>query len=81
MKRLMVLEETDEYKLRAKTGWSLRNGNNNGWFVGFVESDDNVWFFATNIEPAENFNLDMFGMIRKEITYKALGLLNIVLIP
>ena len=78
MKRLMVLEETDTYILSAKTGWSLRNGNNNGWFVGFVEADDKVYFFATNIEPTEDFNLDMFGMIRKEITYKALKLLNFV---
>ena len=74
----MVIEEQDNFRLSGKTGWSIRNGNNNGWFVGYVEKDNNVYFFATNVEPEEEFNMDMFPMIRKEITYKALKQLNII---
>lgn len=77
MKRLMVLEETEQFRLSAKTGWSIRKGNNNGWFVGFIEVGEQVYLFATNVEPGEKFNLDMFGMIRKEITYKAINHLGI----
>ena len=78
MKRMMVLEQNDEYTLSGKTGWSIRNGNNNGWFVGYVESRNKVYFFATNIEPKEQFNMNMFSMIRKSITYKALEELKII---
>lgn len=72
MKHLMVIEQNDLYTLSGKTGWSIRNGNNNGWFVGYVETRGKVFFFATNIEPYEEFNMDMFPKIRTEITYKAL---------
>jgi beta-lactamase class D len=72
MKRLMVIEETDTFKLSGKTGWSIRNGNNNGWFVGYYEKEGKVLFFATNSNPREKFNMDLFPMIRKEITLQAL---------
>lgn len=77
MKRLMVIEENDSYILSGKTGWSIRNDQNNGWFVGFVEKEEQVYFFATNVEPQEEFNMKMFPKIRKEITAKALKLLGI----
>jgi beta-lactamase class D len=72
MKRLMVIEENDTFKLSGKTGWSIRNGNNNGWFVGYFEKDGKVLFFATNIDPRKEFNMDLFPMIRKQITLQAL---------
>ncbi len=76
MKRMIVIEENETYKLSGKTGWSERNGNNNGWFVGFVETKENTYFFATNIEPNQKFN--MFPMIRKELTFKALEQMEIM---
>ena len=78
MKRMIVIEEDETYKLSGKTGWSIRDGNNNGWFVGFVEIKENTYFFATNIEPNQRFNMDMFPIIRKELTFKALRQLNII---
>ena len=78
MKRMIVIEENETYKLSGKTGWSERNGNNNGWFVGFVETKENTYFFATNIEPNQKFNMDMFPMIRKELTFKALEQMEIM---
>lgn len=78
MKKLMVIEDNKNYKLSGKTGWSVRNGNNNGWFVGYIETENNLCFFATNIAPKEQFNMQMFPMIRKEITLKALKQLNII---
>lgn len=71
MKRMMVIEENDAYKLSGKTGWSIRNGNNNGWFVGYLETENKTYFFATNIEPKQEFDMNMFPMIRKEVTLKA----------
>lgn len=78
MKRLMVIEETDTYKISGKTGWSIRNENSNGWFVGYVELEKGTYFFATNITPKQQFNMRIFPMIRKEITYKALMQMNII---
>ncbi len=72
MKELMVIENTGVFVISGKTGWSIRNGNNNGWFVGYVEKNDQVFYFATNVVPLKDFNMDLFASIRKDITYKAL---------
>jgi beta-lactamase class D len=72
MKRLLVIEQNDSFRLSGKTGWSIRNGNNNGWFVGYLEMSNKVYFIATNINPEAEFNLDLFPLIRKEISLKAL---------
>lgn len=78
IKRLMVIEKNDFYTISGKTGWSIRNGNNNGWFVGYIETEGKVYFFATNVEPQEKFNMDMFPKIRNQITLKALKKLEII---
>ncbi len=53
--------------LFGKTG---TGGNNtsytNGWFVGYIEKGENVYFFATNIEANNNTS----GPKAKEITLK-----------
>ena len=76
LKRMMEIEENNDYKLSGKTGWSIRNGNDNGWFVGYIQYTDKSYFFATNVEPKEQFNMNMFPMIRKDVTYKAFELMR-----
>ena len=78
MKRMIVIEDTDDYKLSGKTGWSIRNGNNNGWFVGYVETQSKIYFFATNVEPKQQFDMSMFPMIRKDVTFKAFEQMKII---
>ena len=78
MKKLMIIEEKDGYKLSGKTGWSIQNDINNGWFVGYIEKESNTYFFATNVEPLETFNMDNFPSIRKEVTYSALEQMKII---
>ena len=47
----MVQEQTPKYKLSAKTGGGPRaEGVVIGWYVGYVETGDNVYFFAMNID-------------------------------
>ena len=75
LKKIMIYELTVEYTLRAKTGWGMRFENHVGWFVGYIEKDDDVYFFATNLEtknPDEGFRS------RIEITYKILKELEIL---
>jgi len=58
VKSIILLEDTLRYKLRAKTGWGNQENVDIGWFVGWIEKNDNVYFFATNIEsenPDDNF--------------------------
>ena len=76
IKRMMVLEEAETYRLSGKTGWSNGGGIDNGWFVGYVETSDNVYFFATNIEPKETLDMNRFGDLRLDITRQALTALN-----
>jgi beta-lactamase class D len=78
MKRILIIEENDTFHLSGKTGWSVRNGNNNGWFVGYVEKGKKVFYIATNIDPEADFNMDMFAVIRQDISMKAFKVLGIL---
>lgn len=49
LKRIMIVERTPAYTLRAKTGWAQRVSPQIGWYVGYVERNDGVWFFALNM--------------------------------
>jgi beta-lactamase class D len=49
VKDIMVREQTPEYTLRGKTGWLSSTKPEIGWFVGYLEENNNVYFFATNI--------------------------------
>ena len=77
MKRLMITDQNEEYILRGKTGWSIRNNHNNGWFVGYLEKENNTYFIAVNINPKQTFNMDLFPMIRKAIAMRAFQQLKI----
>ena len=51
VKDILVLEKTPTYRLSAKTGGGpIDEGIYIGWFVGYLESNGSVYFFATNIE-------------------------------
>ena len=78
VKSMMVLDENEEYKLSGKTGWSINNEVNNGWFVGFIEAQNNTYFFATNVEPTEDFDMNLFASIRQEVTYNALKQMKVI---
>lgn len=72
MKKMMLVEDRENFKLRGKTGLSIRSGKRNGWFVGYLKKNENVYFFATNIEPNKDTDPNLFTKARKEITLKAL---------
>ncbi|ABA20038.1 Penicillin-binding protein, transpeptidase [Trichormus variabilis ATCC 29413] len=71
---IMIYERTPNYILRGKTGWAASVTPNIGWFVGYLEQNNNVYFFATNIDIRNNDD----AAARIEVTrrsLKALGLL------
>lgn len=66
VKEIMVEKDTLGYVLRTKTGWGNQDGNEVGWYVGYFETADNVYFFANCIFTADKEN-KMFLAARKEI--------------
>ena len=76
VKDIILLEVNDDYRLYGKTGWSRQKGFNIGWFVGFVESEGNVYYFATNIQKKKGGN--KFSQSRMDITYGILQELDVI---
>ena len=50
VKDIAIAEETDNYVLRGKTGIATSVTPQIGWYVGYLEQNNNVYFFATNID-------------------------------
>ncbi len=76
IKDILLMEKTPTYKLSAKTGGgSIAEGKFIGWFVGYLETQGNVYFFATNLEGASyNEVRDRREALTRQIL-KALGYL------
>ena len=70
LKEIMIDEKNENYTIRAKTGWEGRYG----WYVGYVETKDDVWFFAMNIDTKSKDDLPK----RKTITLETLRLKGII---
>ncbi|MBM7553971.1 BlaR1 family beta-lactam sensor/signal transducer [Thalassobacillus pellis] len=65
VKNAIKLETKNSSTLYGKTGTGTVNWKNvNGWFIGFVETDNNTYFFATNIESDNHAS----GSIAADIT-------------
>ena len=78
VKRVLVNEQNENYTLSAKTGWTREGGINTGWWVGYVENNEGVVFFATRLFQDRKFNSPDFGPSRKEITRSILMDLNVI---
>ena len=77
-KEIMVHETGNTYKISGKTGWAIRQNESVTWFVGYVETANNVYFFATNVAPNEHTDLNTFAQVRIELTKEILRELNII---
>lgn len=77
---MMVTEETPDYTIRAKTGWAtLDNGDNTGWWVGWVEKGPDVFIFASVLHA--NSPDDSFGPARLSVVRDVLGQLGVISQP
>lgn len=65
-KKIMIAEETPEYVIRAKTGWSGNQQQDIGWYVGWLESEGKVYYFANCIQSSDLSN-NQFASARIEI--------------
>ncbi|QHT70949.1 class D beta-lactamase [Rhodocytophaga rosea] len=78
VKRIMQAEQTNSYTIYAKTGWTRFNGMDVGWWVGYVERKDNVYFFSTRVSKLRSTPHPNFGPCRKEITKAVLNQMGIL---
>lgn len=70
LKEIMIDEKTNDYIIRAKTGWEGKYG----WYVGYIETKNDVYFFATNINTKSKDDLAK----RKKITLEALKIKGVI---
>jgi beta-lactamase class D len=73
VRTMMLREETPQYYLYGKTGWSMHKGPELGWWVGWVEKNDktspsgkHIYFFALNMDmPRKSSPQDRLLITRK----------------
>ena len=79
LKSVMENGMQKDYLLRAKTGWTRVDGQNIGWWVGYVEKADERYFFATRLYQDRSLKRSNFGSCRKTITYGAFEAIGVIL--
>lgn len=77
VKDIMIAEQTPHYVLRGKTGWygfGRKDIPHIGWYVGYLEQNKNVYFFAVNLDLKDPQDApDRIELIRR--CFQDLGLL------
>lgn len=73
LKAIMLAEESADYAIHAKTGWTGPELAV-GWYVGYVEKSDETWLFAMNMrmERVEQASL------RRDLTVRSLRALGVL---
>lgn len=76
VKDIMIVKDTLGYVIRAKTGWGKQNNRDIGWYVGYVTTKENVYYFSNCIQSVDK--TDKFAEARTEIMYQILEDLKIL---
>jgi beta-lactamase class D len=78
VKDIMLIDRKDNYILIGKTGWgtNVDGMQNIGWYVGYIERDNNVYFYALNFENQDP-NFEMIP-IRKKILFDVFSDLQLI---
>ncbi len=76
VQKLMIHPNKYGYNLKAKTGWAANEDESIGWFVGFLEDEKDIYYFATRLEPKAGGDTQTFLKARKEITMEVLNKLK-----
>lgn len=66
LKKIMLSDETARYRIYAKTGWATGSTPSVGWYVGYVEANDEVWVFALNLATRDATDLPLRIQIAKD---------------
>lgn len=74
VKEIIIIEETDEYTLHAKSGLTSAPDPDIGWWVGWVNRDDIIYPFVLNIDVMGDQDVSK----REELARAALSKLNLI---
>jgi len=74
LRQIMLSEKTSAYSLWSKSGWATKVKPQVGWYVGYIETPRDVWFFALNIETKNIKDLPL----RQKLSYEALKAKGII---
>lgn len=77
VKNVMIAKDTLNYVIRAKTGWCGQNNKNIGWYVGYLETKNKVYYFSNCIQSSDLNNKD-FANARIDIVYLILKDLKLI---
>jgi beta-lactamase class D len=81
VKQIMLSADSTGYPVRAKTGWGGQDSLDIGWYVGWAEKNNNVYYFVNCVQMGASViekddNAFKFDHSRKEIVYKVLETLK-----
>ena len=74
LRQIMLVEKTPAFSIRAKTGLAGRSEPKIGWYVGYIETSNDVWFFATNMDVYTDKDLSL----RLKLTREALQIKGVI---
>ena len=77
VKNIMIAKDTLGYTVRAKSGWGSQDNKEIGWYVGYFEKNDKVYYFSNCIQTADLNNKD-FAKARIDIVYQIFDELKIL---
>jgi beta-lactamase class D len=78
VKELMLEKTNKNLKLYGKVGLSkednliFEGGNNIGWYLGYVETENNTYFFISYISMPYDEDREDFFELRRKVVYKGL---------
>jgi beta-lactamase class D len=78
VKELMLEKSSESYSLYGKVGLSniqpllYDEVIDLGWYIGFIETEDNVYYFVSYIEKSWNDDREDFFELRKQVVHKSL---------
>jgi len=78
VKSYMRMKIDGPYTLSGKSGWGIKNGADIGWLIGFLETDGDVYVYATRITADSNKVSNDFGKLRSTITLEAFRQLGVI---
>lgn len=78
-KEIMIDEKNAGYTAYGKTGWGYTDSLlMTGWFVGYVEVGDKVYYFANLLTTYTDYNNPHFKTARKALAYRMLRELKVI---
>lgn len=75
LESIMQTDSPPAYRLYAKTGWARRVNPEIGWYVGYIVTPSDVWFFAMNLNIKSPLDLPLRQRITLE-TLQAKGIIS-----